>query len=176
MPKQEPLPTVPLKEEEKEHLLIIYNTRLRYFSVAFSIILAYAIYVSFSALGRDMSESYDYEILGHVLTRTELYLFAVTVSCSIFIIPGIRIYFKRILAYKRDALSGVKEIKSYTIVDKKYFSNTDQFFFSFDDPNYMHYEVTHDVYLSYNVGDKVPVYRAVRSKYVFEKDGRFTFM
>lgn len=176
MPKQETLPTVPLTDEEREHLLIIYHTRLRYFYVVFSLLLAFAIFNSFRVLGKDMSYKMDYEVFGHYLTHTELFLGAVTFSSMIFIIPAIRIYKRRILAYKQDAASGVKETVSYTIIDKKYFGNTDQFFFSFDDPNYMHYEVTHDIYVSYRVGDTVPVYRAVRSKYVFEKDGRFTFM
>lgn len=176
MPEQEQLPTVPLKEEEREHLLVIYQTRLKYFSIVFSILIAYGIYVSFGALNRDMSDGYDYEVFGHELTRTELFLASVTFCTMIFIIPGVRIYKRRVLAYKQDALSGIKEVVSYTITDKKYFSNTDQFFFSFDDPNYMHYEVSHDIYIAYKVGDIVPIYRAVRSKYVFEKDGRFTFM
>lgn len=176
MPNQENLPTVPLKDEEREHLLVIYHTRLRYFTIVFSILIAFGILNSFKALGKDMSDGYDYEIFGHELSRTEFFLFAVTFCTMIFIIPGIRIYKKRILAFKQDALSGVKEVVSYTIVDKKYFDHTRQFYFSFDDPNYMHYEVTFDIYLSYRVGDTVPVYRAIRSKYVFEKDGRFSFM
>ena len=176
MPQQDKLPTVPLNDDEREHLLIIYRTRLRYFSIVFSILIAYGIFNSFRVLGRDMSDKVDYEMFGHQITRTELYLGSVAFCTMIFIVPGIRIYKRRILSFKRDALSGVKEVVSYTIIDKKYFGNTDQFFFSFNDPNYMHYEVTHDIYSSYRVGDVVPVYRGVRSKYVFEKDGRFTFM
>ena len=176
MPKQENLPTVPLKEEEREHLLVIYYTRLRFFTIVFSLLIAFGLINSFRVLGVRPDDGYDFEVFGHELTRTELFLFAVTFCTMIFIIPGIRIFKKRILAFKQDADSGKKEVVNYTITDKKYFDRTQQFYFSFDDPNYMHYEVTADVFMSYQVGDTVPVYRGVRSKYVFEKDGRFSFM
>ncbi len=40
----------------------------------------------------------------------------------------------------------------------------------------MHYKVDVEVYHNYNIGDHITIYRAKFSKYVFEKDLRFTFM
>ena len=94
----------------------------------------------------------------------------------VLLISYISFYIKSVLAYKRDAGSGVKERIAYTIVRKEYFPDTDQYFVSFDDPNYMHRETNRETWYNCDEGGYFFVYRAKRSKYVFEDNGRFNII
>jgi len=88
----------------------------------------------------------------------------------------IRFYIKKVLAYKRDAESGMKERIAYTIVRKEYFPETDQYFVTFDDPDYMHHETNRDTWYNCHEGGYFFIYRAKKSKYVFEESGRFSII
>ncbi|HEY1030373.1 MAG TPA: hypothetical protein VGD89_01260 [Flavipsychrobacter sp.] len=187
---KEGLPLIPLTETEKEHLETIYYSRRRIFAIVFSIIFAWGFIGIFSTTGEKMkhlykrtrngqlvkNESYDYEIFGHDLTDTETYwLVRIPVLIPAIIAGGI-LFKKRIYSYKRDLDLGQKEVVTYTIIRKSYFETTGQYYFSFDNPNYMHYEVDAPLYHSMNEGDSISIYRGKYSKHVFEKDARFTLM
>lgn len=176
MPKEVMLPTVPMNDSEKEFLMHIYSTRRSYFFPVYAIILASVLAASLKAYSVDMSDTYDYEILWHELTRDELFFLLAIPFVSLVILSGVLIYRKRILAYKKDVQLGQKEEVRYTVIRKQYFQHTDQYFLSFDNPKYMHYQVDYHEYMSCNVGDTYAIYRGVYSKQVFEKNGRYTFM
>jgi hypothetical protein len=85
-------------------------------------------------------------------------------------------YTKRIATFKKDAKKGEKEPIAYKIIRKQYFGHTDQYFVSFDNPNYMHHEVDEAFYHNCSPGDYAYMYRAPLSKYVFDKGGRFSIL
>lgn len=165
-----------MNDIEKEHLQHIYKARCKLFFPVFAILLAYAIYCSFGGYYRDIDDKYDYQVFGHELNNTELFIIMLIFLPGLISVCGIVIYLKKIHTYKKDVLLGMKEEVSYAIVRKQYFPRTNQYFLSFDDPKYMHYEVDALVYNAYNIGDTFPIYRGVYSKQVFEKNGRYTLM
>jgi hypothetical protein len=176
MPDINKLHTVPLTEEEQHHLMTVYNTRLPFFALVFGIFILAGIYFSLAAYTNDDVDPYDYEVFGYVLMGEDLFLFVLLLLESMIFFIGIKVFLKNIYAYKKDALCGRKEVALKTVTDKKYFPNTNQYYISFNDPNYMHHEVDADTFYSLHVGDTVPIYRGVYSKHVFQKDARFTFM
>lgn len=168
--------TVLMTVDEREHLLLIYKKRLRLFVAVFAFMIAEAVIATFRYNKKNTDEPYDYEVFGHVLVGAELFVVVLCFILAMIIPLGIRLFLKRIYPYKKDADLGRKEVITKTVTDKKYFPNTNQFFLSFDDPNYMHHEVDSAFYLSVEIGSHVALYRGLYSKYVFQKDGRFTLM
>ena len=81
---------------------------------------------------------------------------------------------KKVLPYKKDAESGVKDKVPYIIRKKEYFEYTGQYYFGFDDPDYLHHQVEADLFNRCEVGDVVYLFRAPRSGYTFEMNGKFT--
>ena len=188
-PPTDGLPLIPLNEEEMKHLETVYGTRMRYFALPFIIIFAYCLIGLFFTKGQKMKnlyhyvkghyvkyDGYDYEIFGHQLTDTENYILTRLYLLIPVTAVGGYIFFKRIYPYKKDLKLGQKEKVSYTIIRKSHFPITNQYFFSFDNPDYMHYEVDADLFYSMQEGDSIVIYRGRYSKHVFEKDARFTLM
>lgn len=89
---------------------------------------------------------------------------------------AVGVYRKRVSSYKKDVRSGVKELVPYTIISKKYFQHTKQYYFSFNDLLYMHYEVDAEMYSKHSEGDTLYISRAPYSKYVFDEKGRFSII
>ncbi|WP_276132957.1 hypothetical protein [Polluticoccus soli] len=181
------LPTVPLTEEERYHLQTIYGTRMRNFGGVALFLMMMGLYGSIMGFGKSSSshrshrtgseyKAYDYEIAGVVLTKEQTGFLIAGLMQVVILGSCARIFFRRVLPFKKDLRLGEKEVVSYTIVKKRYFEHTGQCFFSLNDPNYLHHEVDTDVYNSMNEGDTVNVYRGVYSKYVFQKDARFSFI
>jgi hypothetical protein len=118
----------------------------------------------------------DYEIFGHDLTVIETYWLTRAPILLLLSISGSVLFYRRIYNYRKDLKLGMKEKVSYTIIRKSHFPMTNQYYFSFDNPDYMHYEVDADLFYSMNEGDAVVIYRGKYSNHVFEKDARFTLM
>jgi hypothetical protein len=147
--------TAPLSNAEIEHLQDIYFTRRNIFSAVYGALSIIMLLSCFRAGVEDM---------GLVVGQIPIVLIC------------IGLYRRRVRPFKKDVLKGVKELVPYTITDKKYFELTGQYFFSFDDPDYMHYEVDAMMYSQCKEGDTLYVSRAPRSKYVFDEKGRFSIM
>ena len=104
------------------------------------------------------------------------WLITFVVLSSFLLIIGIYLYVKRILAFKRDAESGVKERLAYIIIQKEYFPLTNQYYVMFDDPQYLHHETDQETWYNCYEGGYFFIYRAKKSKFVFEENGRFSMM
>src|SRR5690606_24386128 len=87
---------------------------------------------------------------------------------TVVISTGLWIFFKKVYCLKRDILAGEKELVFFTITRKLHFPHTDTYFFSFNNPKYMHHEVSKDSYYKFEVGNQVGIYRGKYSKFVFE--------
>jgi hypothetical protein len=178
--------TTALKEEETEHLKVIYKTRLKNFIFIYTILVLTGLYFSLPNNWGDNStryyyknyreKAYDYEIAGHVLTHSELSILIGSFFELIIVSTGLALFFKRIWPFQKDIRSGEKEVVFYTITNKLYFPTTGQYFFSLNDPSYLHHDVMPELYNSLEIGDEIHIYRCVYSKYVFEKDARFTMI
>lgn len=168
--------TIPLTEEEKSHLLTIYNTRMRIFIAAFGFMIVEGSYAALRGYKPKVADSYDYEIFSYKLIGMELFLVMLVFIHGMIFYFGFRVFFKKVHCFKKDANYGHKEVVYKTITDKKHFPATGQYFISFDDPDYMHHEVDADFYYAVEEGGTVSLFRGLYSKHVFQKDGRFTLM
>jgi hypothetical protein len=167
MKQIQPYEQVPLTTDEKDMLLTVYESRLRYLFIVYLFLVIMGVWpMLFNVY------YWKYSILDWFVTAVMKYGVVETA------IIGTGIYFlnTRILPFKRDALSGVKEKIPYTIMRKEYFPLTSQYYFGFDDPDYLHHEVDEDTYNKCNEGDTMYVYRGIKSKYVFELNGRFSIV
>lgn len=165
--------TTPLKDAELLHLKNIYNIRRRNVFTMFSVLMLMALVASFMIAGRysRFNEKKDGE---GVVDRNDMRIINFLWLETPLLVVAISVYRKRVLRYKKDLKNGVKELVPYTIISKRHFQHTGQYFFSFDDPEYMHYEVDAMVYSQHSEGDTLYVSRAPHSKYVFDEKGRFS--
>ncbi|PQJ11569.1 hypothetical protein CJD36_007165 [Flavipsychrobacter stenotrophus] len=168
---------VPLTEDDKEFLLTVYNVKRRFFFKVYPVLFVLAIFFGsridyrsrYSWKVRRWEETDDSKFLSRGGMRTVGICFLE----SIVIGTGLFHYYRKVLPYKSDVDSGVKEKIGYKIVRKEYFELIDKFYFAFDDPNHLHHEVDADTYHSCDEGDTMYAYRAVQSNHVFEENGRF---
>ncbi len=141
-----------MSREEKDHLMYIYHTRLKYWLISFAGVSCLAFSIS----------------AGHVLGM-------VILGAPILSVAWVT-YRRRVSPFRKDALRGEKELISFRIVRKQYFEHTGQYFVSFDNPDYMHHEVDRAFYYHCSPGDYAYIYRAPLSKYVFDNGGRFSIL
>ncbi len=163
-----PYEKVPLTGEEKNLLLSIYQTRLRFFFIAYLFLVAMIVFQLIRVFGADLMRIKLTEIIGITLLMDGIPLFVIFST-------GFYVLFKRILPYKRDAKSGMKDKLPYLVTRKEYFYLTGQFFVALDDPDYLHHQIDEETYHNLWEGCTIYLYRGTRSKYVFEENGRFTF-
>jgi len=149
--------TEPLTKEDKEMLQSIYTTRLRFLTAAFAVWM--------------LLTSFWVVLLAHPKGSSEIIIAVAVVFC----ICGAT-YIIRVEPFKKDVRNGVKEIVPYTIIRKEYFEFTGQYFVALDDPKYLHHEVDAATYSTCSEGDTMALYRAPKSKFVFEENGRFSLM
>jgi|GEM_PF-1338860 len=180
---QPELTIVPLSDEEVQHLRDVYTTRLRVFCAGYAFLVSAALLQPLGGFGElsdeelheRLKKGIDYEMFGHSLTRLDFFYLIVTLFGGLILCSGIYIYLKKLRPFIKDIKSGMKEAVPFTVIDKKHFPLTSEYFFSFDDPRFLHYEVDESTYYSLSVGNVVYIYRGIHSKHVFEMDGRFTF-
>lgn len=177
------LTTVPLSEDEVQHLKDVYTIRLRVFCAGYAFLVSTALLQPLRGFGElsdgelhgRLKKGIDYEMFGRSLTRLDFFYLIVTLFGGLILCSGIYIYLKKLRPFIKDIKSGLKEAVPFTITDKRHFPLTREYFLSFDDPRFLHYEVDEPTYYSLSVGSVVYIYRGIHSKHVFEKDGRFTF-
>ncbi len=177
-PAYEAMPlTEPLTDEEQAHLLHIFRSR-RNLLISVGLILGGMIcYIVLPEMdlsggkGWQKLKRLDYLVSQNVLMLSIL-------GALLLLILGycLMLYIKRIHPFLSDARGGKKEVVSCRIIRKQYFPYTGQYFISFSDPRYMHHEVDAVFYEHCREGDIAYLYRAPRSKYVFDERGRFTLM
>ncbi|MCW3123459.1 MAG: hypothetical protein JWQ38_2951 [Flavipsychrobacter sp.] len=151
-------------------------------TIVYILLIVMALY--YSTRGIDTRSKYTGEVIGKweenedskYVSRTGMWVINLVWLEAIVISTGVYFLVKRILPYKKDANSGIKEKVPYEIIRKEYFPLTDQYYFALDDPNYLHHEVDAVFFSSCNEGDSIFVYRAIRSKFVFEANGRFSIL
>jgi hypothetical protein len=163
-----PYEKVPLLPEEKQLLLRIYDSRLRMFLGAYSGLTAIAFFLVVGPGYRALRTLDLLPLLGIILMVGAVPFAGIMAT-------GIYLLRKRILPFKHDAISGVKEKVPFRVVRKE-FDITGQYYVALDDPDYLHHELDEDTYNSCNVGDLVYLYRGARSNYIFEPDSRYTLM
>ena len=149
--------TQQLTADDRDLLQTIYTTRLRFLTAAFAAWM--------------LSTTFYVVLFSHPKGSSEILIAVAVVFCLC--ASG---YVIKIEPFKKDIKNGVKEIVPYTIIRKEYFEYTGQYFVALDDPKYLHHEVDAATYANCSEGDTMAIYRAPRSKFVFEDNGRFTLM
>jgi len=176
-----PYEHVPLTNEDKDQLLTIYVMRRKFLFVVYSILIVVGLVFSPEFANPDLEYSHNLRYLLHNPDARDAAPFWVVVLNLVtlqfvFIGTGLYFWFKNVYSFKKDADSGIKEKVPHRIVKKEYFPMTNQCFVGFDDPDYLHHEIDADTFDKCNEGDMMYLYRAIKSKYVFEKDGRFSIL
>ena len=175
--------SVPLTRDEMDHLRSIYNKRLKIFCAGYAFFVGFLVEILLPFTRLDEEHLYkriesgtDYMILDYPINREDLFYVYLLFFGGIFFTLGCVTYFRSLHPFLKDVRSGMKDPVVYTVVNKLSFEHTNEYFLSFDDPNYMHYEVESEVYYQCAIGDQFVLYRARFSKHVFEKDFRFTLL
>jgi hypothetical protein len=176
MARRQVLPTMQLTQEEKDHLLHIFNTRRNYFVIAF-IALFILPFFRTPLFGMVVDSEHVYKVKDYdgLTNRQEMYIVFLALELPI-VATGCIVYFRSIRPFSLDVRQGVKEVVPYQVINKQYFGYTGQYFISFSDPTYMHHEVDHEFYNRCQIGDTAFIFRAPRSGYVFTANGRFTML
>jgi hypothetical protein len=172
--QQRPSAIVPLTNDEQDFLRSIYKKRRRFLSLVYIGMFAVAVFICVFAYSMDVvrnemmpKDNIHYESTLGIRAINFLFL------CCILLASGAYFYFKKVLPFKHDADSGVKEQIAYTIVKKNYFELTNKYYVTFDDPDYLHHETDEDTWYNCSEGGYFYIYRAIRSKFVFEDNGRY---
>jgi len=169
---------VPISPEERIWLLTIFNSRLRFAVIVFGILIIWwantsgLLNIGFSRLGyltNAMGIVNDTPVVDldpeHIFS-----FFFLAIPITAF---AANIFFRRILAFRRDAKDGYKYATYLTVVNKLYFPLTDQYFLSLDNPDYLNHEVESDTYNSVVEGDQYPVYFGRYSRAAFTLRGNY---
>lgn len=180
MEKPEP-EKVPLTTDEKDLLLTVFSKRRTF--LFFVYILLVVIALMYSTHGVDIRSPYTGKVVrweeqddAKAVPRFWMWIINLTWLEGIVISTGIYFYMKRVHPFRYDANSGVREKVPYTIVRKEFFPLTNQYYVALDDPNYLHHQITEDEYYNCTEGGTIYIYRAVKSKFVFEEDGRYSIL
>jgi len=169
---------VALNENEKDFLLLIYKKRRRFLATVYIGLLVVVIFISPVGTDYRRLEQQKIELKNEVPFGFwfGLLMKNIVFPGSIITISFIFFYLKAVLPYKRDANSGVKEKIAYTITSKEYFPLTNQYYVTFDDPNYLHHETDQDTWDRSYEGGYFYIYRTIKSKFVFEDNERYTLI
>ena len=173
--------TQALTDDEKGLLLYIYKKRLRLFTSAYPLIIIFAF---ISGLRIDFSSRHSKRITRYnikddgdgVVTRIGMRAIGVSFLEIPILCIGLATYRKRIAPFRKDAKNGMKELIPYEITRKELFPEVNEYYLSFDDPDYIHYCVDETTFYKYSVGDVVYVPRAPLSRFSFDKSKGFRLM
>jgi len=170
---------VPLDEEDRNFLLAIFYRRRRFLFSAYAVLILMVLFASVPRAGRRhayTSQSWREIDDSKYVSYGGMWAINLLVIGSIVMGPGIYILRRRVLAVKADVDSGVKEKVPYTILRKQHFPLTDQYFVWIDDPENLDHEISAETYYNCEEGDTLYIYRAAKSKLVFELNGRFELL
>lgn len=153
---------VPLTEDDKEVLNVIFQTRSRLFIFVFVALLLVALLGVFPFLYQHKNW---YLVSGSILGLLLLVFF-----------PGFVIYRTKIWAFRQDVRSGFKLKVLEEIIDKLYFENTDQYFLSLSDVDYLHHEVLQADFEAAQIGGTYPIFFSSHAHYAFNLRTTITLM
>ena len=173
---KDPLPIIiPLTEDEKNWLMLVYTLRLedlrkRYvfnYMFALTLVFVFALW-----MGAFFHNIFFYTI------RTWFHVdyFFSYLGIKIALILGITAFkclthFQvNILPYKKDALSGVKQRTSFKVISKEYYGITDQYFVRLNENGGNMYELNKADYDSCDEGGVIVMNQAINSKYIFAEN------
>ena len=172
----------PLTDDDRSLLLAVYNARRRIILPASIFLMLLALYA-----GQKSIDRYD-KYSGKVYSRWEededakyvgrkamyiikfSFLAVPLASCFLFI------WYKKLRPITQDINAGVKDVIPYQIIRKEYFPLTGRFYVALDDPNYLHHEIDEETYYNCTEGGFIYVYRAPKSKFIFEESGHFVIL
>jgi len=160
--------TLTLSWQERKQLLHIFLTRLKLWSIALLTMTYMMVYIN---LRSELFEDKDFGWSNNTLLIIRFGFLALLVYGSCFVL-----FWRRIYPYYKDYRKNEKEVVNYTITLKRFFPYTNQCFIGLDHPDYLFHQIEGPEWLSLNVGDHYPLYRAPKSKYVFNPKGCFTLM
>lgn len=176
--KQKPYELVPLTADEKDLLLLIFHKRRKLLVYVYAVLMGMAFMCAPKGIdrrGRDGKvQHWEEREDAKYLSRMGMVLLNFSWLGAIILSSGVYFYYKSVRPFKKDALSGVKEKVPYLIVRREYFPYTNQYYVGLNDPNYLHHEIDEDTYYKVREGEHMYLFRAACSKFVFERNGRFT--
>jgi hypothetical protein len=176
-----PYEKIPLTADEKSMLLDLYDSRRRFLFVVYIILFVVALGCSQRIDSRSRyswqihhweENNPDTQFISRFGMRIVSFCFLETVVLG----SGVFFFVTRAYRLKKDADSGMKEKVPYKILQKQYYSVSEQYFFDIDNPALLHHEVDKDTYNKLNEGDYFYIYRGEKSKFIFEESGKYTIL
>lgn len=165
-------PAVPMTEDDLSTLNAIYQKRIRFFLPVFLLMLGFAFWFGLSfGPGKAYKSNENFGI-----TSGQLQIIEVACLETVVLIIGVYIYFKSIGCIKHDFKKGLKLPIVYHVVQKQFFENTGQYFVGLNNPKCLFQEVDAATWNKINVGAGFVVFRAPKSKYVFNPRGQFSII
>lgn len=171
---------VPLTEGEQDLLWTIYKTRLKNSSIAFIRYMMIFTGLAFSFGYILMPYMNELLLTGKIVWLVNQHFFpgwfiklSIAVAFSIYF--SVMAYISKILPYKKDAESGVKQKVPYIVGIKGYNSLTDQYFITPEGMTHA-YEVDEETYRDAEEGCQIFMGRALHSQYIFSYGNSFTEM
>lgn len=171
----------PLSAEERDHLRHMFRIRLRVFAGGYAffflflgrLLVPYA-QMDASLLNTKAGKSYNFEMFGHVFTHRDMFYTLLCFFLLIILGTAIPLFYFRLFLLLKDLRSNQKEGVAMVVRNKWQMDHTKNYFLCFDDPRLMHYEVAPETYYSTKIGSEFLIFRGRYSRYVFQKDFRFT--
>lgn len=114
--------------------------------------------------------------IAYYFAKLPVYLTHISVGLAIFSVIAIYMNYARVRPLKADAQSGMKQKIPCIITRKQHMPLTNQYYVWTDNPHKPGYEVAEHIYNNCSEGDVIYLYRAPKSKLVFEKDGRYEIL
>lgn len=165
-------PDVPMTEDDLDTLNTIYQKRVRFFLPVFLMMLGLALWFGLSYgsfKGYKANENFG-------ITTGQLEIIDIACLEIVVFIMGAFIYVKSIGCIKRDFQRRLKQPIVYHVVQKRFFENTGQYFVGLNNPKCLFQEVDAMTWNQVNVGSEFVVFRAPKSKYIFNPRGQFSII
>jgi hypothetical protein len=170
-----PYEQVPLTADDRDMLYTIYDFRRRFLFLVFILIGAAIIILYLKGINFHIFRI-DYKYLNDSKSPMLDWVLCNFILELVFLVTGLFFVFTRILPFRKDLKSGVKEKIPFEVIKKQYFPLTNQYYLTLNDPRYEYHETDEELYNAISEGDNVYLYRAIYSKYMFEENGRFTIL
>lgn len=170
---EEVRPAVPMTADDLDMLHTIYQKRVRFFLPLFLGMLGFALWfgLSFSPLKGHYKTNENFGI-----TPGQLQLIDIVCIEIVVLIIGIYIYVKSIRCIKQDFKNRLKQPIVYHVIQKRFFETTGQYFVGLNNPKCLFQEVDEETWNQINVGAAFTIFRAPKSKYVFNPRGKFSII
>ncbi len=173
---------VPMDDDDKELLRRVYYRRRNLLFSAYAGLIFIGLLCSFRGTGMRLTSRHvtvtmtkrTEENAG--LSKAQVWLINLLFIEGVVMSTGVFLYLRSVYPLRKDITNGLKEKVPHTILRKQYLPLTDQCYIWIDAPATPNYEVPAEYFTNCAEGDTFYLYRAARSKLIFQWNGRYELL